>query len=236
MTKKYLKMKKIAFTLVGLFVLFACLNAQYNKVITVPSGTKIIDKFPPSVRYFYPDFSEGSVVLKNGTANKSLLNLNVLTGEIEFIQDKDTMAIRQNVNLSMVLIRQDTFIYRGEFFRRIHGRKPVILERDAINLKEIVRMGAMGQPNRTSAVESYNTMNYKSNMYAINPDADMEFRRELEFFVLMNDGELVQLRKKTVTELYPWNVSEIQKFMKSNKTNFEKRESILQLAEFLSGL
>ena len=229
-------MKKFAITIGSMLIFLGMLNAQYYKLITVPSGTKLIEKFPPSVRYFYPDFSEGSIIHKNGTTNSGLFNFNVLTGEIEFIQGKDTMAIKQKTVLSMVLIKQDTFIYRNEFLRKIHSGKPVVLERDAINLKEIVRMGAMGQPNRTSAVDAYSSMNYKSNMYTINPDADMEFRRELEFFILKDDGELVPLRKKTAPELYPGREAEIQKFMKSNKTNFEKRESIIELAGFLSGL
>lgn len=229
-------MKKFAITIGSMLIFLGMLNAQYYKLITVPSGTKLIEKFPPSVRYFYPDFSEGSIIHKNGTTNNGLFNFNVLTGEIEFIKGKDTMAIKQKTVLSMVLIKQDTFIYRNEFLRKIHSGKPVVLERDAINLKEIVRMGAMGQPNRASAVDAYSSMNYKSNMYVINPDADMEFRRELEFFILKDDGELVPLRKKTIPELYPGREAEIQKFMKSNKTNFEKRESIIELAGFLSGL
>jgi hypothetical protein len=37
-------------------------------------------------------------------------------------------------------------------------------------------------------------------------------------------------------ELYPQKESEIQKFLKSNKINFEEQADILKLADFLSTL
>lgn len=229
-------MKKLTAVIVLILLILSTINAQYYKLIIVPSGTKVIEKFPPSLRYFYPAFTAGHFIQKNGISNSGIFNLNVLTGEIEFIQDNDTLAIARKRDVNMVIIARDTFIYRNEYLRKIHSVEPVILEKDAINLKEIVRKGAMGQPSRTSAVDSYGSMNYKSNSYLINPDADMEFRRELEFFILKSDGEIVELRKKTLPDLYPGKESEIQKFLKANKIKFEERDDIIKLADFLATL
>lgn len=229
-------MKKSGLVLLAIVLLFSSLNAQYYKVITVPPGTKIIEKFPPSVRYLYPQFSEGKVFNMAGAENKFMLNYNLLTKEIEFIQGKDSLAIAKKKDIDMVVIEQDTFIYRGEYLKRIHGGNLVVLERDAINLKEVVRNGAMGQPNRTSNVDAYSSIPYMTNLYLVNPDASMEFRRELQFYILTTQGEMVEIRKKTVLELYPSNESEIQKYLKTNKVKFEEREDIKKFADFLSKL
>ena len=60
---------RIICAIIAMFLFCGCLYGQY-KNITVPAGTKIIDKFPPSMRYLYPQFVQGKMVLKN---NQSLM-------------------------------------------------------------------------------------------------------------------------------------------------------------------
>ena len=229
-------MKKRSFVFIAIALLFTSLNAQFYKVIVVPSGTRVIDKFPPSVRYMNPQFTAGKVFTVAGAENIMNLNYNLLTKEIEFIQGKDTLAIAKKKDINMVVISQDTFVYRNEYLKRLHSGKLVVLERDAINLKEIVKNGAMGQPNRTSNVDAYSAIPYMTNLYVVNPDANMEFRRELQFYILTEKGDMVEIRKKYVLELYPEKESEIQKYLKANKVKFEDREDIKKFADFLSKL
>jgi hypothetical protein len=229
-------MKKLISTLAILLIIISALNAQYYKLITVPSGTKIIEKFPPSVRYLYPQFTVGKLYTKSGDMTDNTMNFNLLTGEIELLKNKDTVVFARKKDISLITMAQDTFVYRNEYLQQIHGGKIVVLERDMINLKEMVKKGAMGQPNRSSQVDSFNSMNYKSNMYLINPDEDMEFRRELQFYLLNSGGEMVEIRKKTLPDLFPGKEVDIQKYLKANKINFEMKDDIIKLADFLSGL
>ena len=230
---KIIIMKKTGLILVAIVLLFTSLNAQYFNVIKVPPGTTIIEKFPPSVRYLHPQFSEGKVFNTAGTENTYLMNYNLLTKEIEFIQNTDTLAISRKRDIERIILIRDTFVYRNEYLKKINSGKLIVLEKDGINLKEIVKIGAMGQPNRTANVDAYTAMPYMSNLYVINPDVTLEFRRELQFYILTSKGEMVEIRKKTLLELYPDKEAEIQKFLKANKIKFEEKEDILKLADFL---
>jgi hypothetical protein len=86
-------MRKVLTIIPGAFILLSSLQAQYYKRITLEAGTKVADKFPPFVRYLYPEFVDGKVIMKNGAVNNARLNYNLLLGEIEFIQDSDTLVI-----------------------------------------------------------------------------------------------------------------------------------------------
>ena len=65
-------------------VLLLNLSAQEPDQIIVPARTKVADCFPPAVRYLYPGFSSGQVILHNGNHNSASLNYNFLFGEMEF--------------------------------------------------------------------------------------------------------------------------------------------------------
>jgi hypothetical protein len=229
-------MKKIVIAICSVLFLFSCLSAQYYKSITVGAGTRVIDYFPANVRYLYPKFTLGQVFLKNGAVSSNWLNYNLLLGEMEFINGPDTLAIVRKKDVNIITVERDTFLYRNGYLKLIHSGKVKVCLRDMIKLKDIVRKGAMGAPNRTSMVDSYSSMMLGGNFYDLIPTEDMVFQRTLEFYILTSTGELVDFRKKNVLHLYPEKEKEIQSYLKSNKVNFEYGVDILRFAGYLSGM
>jgi len=229
-------MKKTISIITAALLVFSSLQAQYYKRITVEAGTKVADKFPPAVRYFYPQFIDGQVFMINGVVSTARLNYNLLLGEIEFVQDNDTLVISRKKDVNIVTIAQDTFIYKTTYLMLIHSGTVKVCLRDKIVLKDIVKKGAMGSANRTSSVDSYSSLPVGGKLYELVPSDDMEFQRSPEFYILTSSGELIEFRKKNVMELFPSKEDEIQKYLKSNKVNFELREDIVRFADFLAGL
>jgi len=229
-------MRKVITIITGVFFIFSCLQAQYYKRITVKAGTKVIQEFPPEKRYLYPQFTDGKDFMKSGVFNEARLNYNLLLGEIEFVQDHDTLVFARKKDVNIVIVALDTFIYRSTYFKLIHSGKVKVCIRDKIVLKDIVKKGAMGTPNRTSSVDSYTSLPLDGKLYELVPADDMEFQRNLEFYIITSSGDLVEFRKKNVIELFPEKEDEIQKYLKSNKVNFESQEDIVRFADFLAGL
>ncbi|HAM11662.1 MAG: hypothetical protein A2X05_16700 [Bacteroidetes bacterium GWE2_41_25] len=212
------------------------MQAQYYKRITVEAGTRVIEKFPPYERYLYPRFTDGQVFMKTGVVSPASLNYNLLLGEIEFVQDRDTLVIARKKDVNIVTIDQDTFIYKTTYLKLIHSGTVKVCLRDKIVLKDIVKKGAMGTANRTSSVDSYSSLPLDGKIYELVPADDMEFQRSPEFYILNSSGELVEFRKKNILNLYPDSEAEIQKYLKSNKVNFDSQEDILRFADFLAAL
>lgn len=229
-------MKK-PFTLIGaaLFIL-SSLQGQYYKAITVEAGIPVTEKFPFEVRYLYPQFTDGTVTMRTGTVSSSKLNFNLLLGEMEFISNADTLAIARKKDMNIVTVAQDTFIYRSGYLKLIHSGTVKVLLRDKFKLTDIVKKGAMGAPNRNSAIDSYTAIPTDKQLLTLVPSEDLVFRRTLEFYLLTSDGDLVDFRKKNIMELYPKKEDEIQKFLKTNKIDFEEQADILKLADFLTTL
>jgi len=229
-------MKKSLTITVAILFIFSCIQGQYYKAVTVEAGTSVTEKFPFEVRYLYPQFNDGAVSMRNGVASSYKLNYNLLLGEMEFISNSDTLLISRKKDLNFLAVAQDTFIYRSGYLKMIHSGTVKVLVRDKFKLTDIVKKGAMGAPNRNSAIDSYTAIPTDKQLLTLVPSEDLVFRRTLEFYIMTGDGDLVEFKKKNVMELYPRNENEIQKFLKTNKINFEEQTDILKLADFLTTL
>jgi len=227
-------MKKILSAICAAFFLLSCLSAQKYESITVKAGTKVKDWFPYQERYLYPQFISGNVFLKNGSSSSAILNYDLLLGEIVFLKSLDTVVINKKSDIEIVTIEQDTFIYRNEYYKMIHSGRVKVCTKDKVKLIEIVKQGAMGTSNRSSAGESYSWTSANGNLVNLVSTDDMVFRRDVEFYILTSNNELVIFRKKNVIKLYLNRKAEIEKYLKSNKVNFETQKDILRFADWLA--
>lgn len=153
------------------------LSGQINQLITVKAGSRVADYFPIEERYRYPDFIPGKLIYKNGNLSSARFNYNLLLGEIEFIQIRDTLMIINKKDISAILIAQDTFYYDNGYIELLSGGKIKVGLQQNIKLKDIVRKGAMGTANRSVAIDAYNSMPHDNNLYHIVPNEDWVFQK-----------------------------------------------------------
>ena len=228
-------MKRRTCVIVVMFLFGGCLFGQYKSLIA-PSGTKIVESFPPSVRYFYPEFVQGQVVLNNGLSSSAMINYNMLHDNMDVISDNDTLAILKKRDLKYVIVDNDTFIYMPGYGRLIYEQKLKVYCKDRFYLKEILKKGAMGTVNRSAAIGAFSDMESAGVPYDLIVPEDMVFKREVSYFFATSSGTYEPFKKKNILKLFSHNKTDIQKYLKTNKINFEKQEDVIKLAGFLSTL
>lgn len=229
-------MKKILFFASSILILNISVSAQKNEPITVKAGYKILDFFPVSIRYRYPEFATGQVLFKNGTVNTTRLNYNFLIDEMEFIQGRDTLSIIRKKDIRMVVVAQDTFYYDNGYLEQITGNPVRVGLRQRIKLKEVLKKDSYGTSSSGSATNSYSMLPTDGNFYKLTANEDMVFQKTMEYYVATSSSGFVQCKKKSVLQLFPQKADEIQKYLKTNKIDFDSREDLLKLAEYLKNL
>ena len=228
-------MKRNFCLMISMFLFCGCLCGQYKSIIA-PAGTKIIESFPPSVRYLYPKFIEGQVVLQNGLISTCMINYNMLHDDMDIIQDNDTLRILRKRELKYAIVENDTFIYAQGYMKHIYGDKLKIYCKDRIYLKEILKRGAMGAVNRSGAIASYSDFEAQGIPYDLIVPEDMVFKREVSYHIATSRGTYELFKKKNILKLFSHHKSEVKKYIKDNKTNFDRQEDVIKLADFLSKL
>jgi hypothetical protein len=229
-------MKKIVVLIYSILFLSVCLSAQKNELITVKAGTKVLDYFPVKDRFRFPEFIEGKVLFKNGVVNTAMLNYDYLTGEIEFIQSRDTLSIIRKKELRMVLVAQDTFFFDNGYIELISGGKINMGLKQYVKIKDVLKKGAYGTTARGVSIESYNSMESGGKFYELIPNEDIVLENTHEYYLSIPSSGFVTFRKKNVLQLFPQKVNEIQKYLKFNKVNFDSKDDLLRLAAYLDSL
>jgi len=212
------------------------LSAQNKKSITVKAGTRIIDYFPVSERYRYPDFTDGKVIFKNGKIIPGKLNYNFLSGEMQFIQLADTLSLSNTKDLKSIVIAQDTFYCHNGYLEIIHSGKLNVYLKQAIVIKDIQKEGAYGTINRSAASESYGYVLTSGNTVNLIVREDMVLQNTAEYFYSTPENDFIRFSKKNIINVLPGKGDDIRNYLKSNKVDFESREDLLRLADFVSNL
>jgi hypothetical protein len=219
----------------SILILNLNLSAQNGKTVIVKAGTKVQDYYSISERYLYPEFIQGLVLFKNGKSANINFNYNILYGEIEFVQGADTMAITKKKDIRYIAA-QDTFFFNNGYIELISEGKLRVGLKQYIKIKDVLKTGAFGTTARSVSVDSYSSVSTKGITYDLVPNEDIELEKRLEYYLLPSTGEYILFTKKNVLELFPQDEDKIKAYIKSNKVDFDSRESLLKFADYLNTL
>jgi hypothetical protein len=211
------------------------LSAQNGKTVIVKAGTKVQDYFSLQERYRYPDFIPGVVMFKNGKFSNINLNYNILYGEIEFVQSADTMAITKKKDIRNIAA-QDTFFYDNGYIELLSEGKLRVGLKQYIRIKDVLKTGAFGTTARSVSVDSYSSVSANGITYNLVPNEDIELEKMMEYYLMPSSGEFIPFTKKNVMQLFPQDEDKIKAYIKTNKVNFDSRDSLLKFADYLNGL
>jgi hypothetical protein len=207
--------------------------------IVVKAGKKVIDYFPADTRYRYSQFFNGLIVFRDDTRMKVRLNYNILYGEIQYIDKKDTLFIGNPKTIYLIKILEDTFYFDKNYLRLVTGRDPVqMLVNDKITLLDAEKNGAYGTSSATSAINSVNTLydNNSNRYFNLVTAEDLVLLRKKEYFI----GNVFQgfylYRKNSLHKLFPKQAIQIDSYIKMNNVDFKNEDDLKKLTQYIQGL
>jgi len=209
------------------------LYGQGDKPIIVKKGTTLLDYVSPSERYLYPEFTTGMVLFKTMVYRGIKLNYDYMNGEIEFLQNSDTLTIVDKKDLKSIIIAEDTFFYDNGYILQIKSGPPKIGLKESIEFREYLKKDGYGGGGAAGARTSYTSMSTAGPAHKLTADEDLVFIRTKMYYILSPEGECDLYNKKNVCKMFPKNKEKIKSFLKSNNIKFDSEEDLLKLAEFL---
>ena len=230
------KMKKLVLVISSILCLISGLSAQKNVNITVPAGTKVQDYFSFREIYRYPEFTDGIVFFKNGATAASKFNYNLLSGEMDYPQLKDTLSIANPTEIKFITIAGDTFYFDRGYLELIYSNKFKVVLKQCYTQLDVVHKDSYGSAGSNSATTSYSTLQTTGQTYKLILNQDRIYKKILEYSLLTPTGTFVMFTKKKVMQLFPQKKKTIDEYLKSNKVDFNSREDLIRFARYLSEL
>ena len=222
------------FILIG----YADLSAQDSTFVTIKTGQSVKDVLTSADIYHYPQFTYGKVFLRDGTKAAGKMNYNRLYGQMLFINPiGDTLALADEKNIKFIVIDKDTFYYDGGYLRLMaNGGVVKLTEKQIWVLADIRKIGTHNRPTTTVAVTSFSSYTdgrdaAKSKDLIMNEDVVL--RKETQYCFGDKYNLFVPASKKGLLQIFPKEQREIDNYLKENKVNFNKKEDVEKLYQFL---
>ena len=229
--------------LMWLFILLSnsYLAAQDSTLVTIKAGNRVDDVLKPADIFYYPQFTNGQVFFRDGSKALGKMNYSRLFDQVLFIGPKgDTLALADEKTIKFIAIGKDTFFYDEGYIRLIEKSGVVKLaEKQIWVVADVRKIGTHNRPTSTVAVTSFSTyadVIGRAKSYDLLINEDIVIRRETYYYFGDEYNKFARAGKKRLLLLFPKEQMNLENYLKENKVNFDKRDDLEKLAQFLSQL
>ena len=165
------------------------------------------------------------------------MNYTRLFDQMLFINTKgDTLALAEEKTIKFINILKDTFYYDEGYIRIIADNDFVKLaEKEAWVVADIKKTGThntYSTPGVTS-VKSFRDGN-DANRNDLTINEDIVLRKETQYFIGDEYNHFVRAGKKKLMQLFPKEQRSIENYLKDNKVDFNSKDDVEKLFQFLS--
>jgi len=227
----------LLFILIG----FSGISGQDSTLVTIKAGNRIQDVLTPADIFYYPQFISGKVFLRDGRKATTKMNYSHLVDQMLFINSKgDTLALADEKNIKLIIVDQDTFYYDEGYIRLIAEYDDVKLAEKLIwVVADVRKIGTHDRPTSTVAItslSSYADGTARAKSYDLLINEDIMIRKEAQYYFGDKYNHFVRAGKKKLLLLFPKEELSIENYLKENKVNFDKKEDLEKLAQFIGHL
>lgn len=187
--------------------------------------------------YQYPQFTQGKAFYKDGSETNASLNYNYLNNQILFIDAKgDTLQLVNAENFSKIAIGVDTFLYYNKMFVRQVTKNPSynLFVKRSLEIGAKEKKGAYGTYSGTSSTTQINQISVdRSRPVDLAVDENTTYIFKDYYFVSGRFDKFYPATKKGIYSLFAKNEKDLKEFIEKNETNFNKKEDLEKLLEYM---
>jgi len=213
------------------------LLAQDSTYVTIKTGSKVGDVLAPAEMYHYPQFTKGEIFFKGGTKANGKLNYSRLFDQMLFIDNKgDTLALAEERTIKYIAVAQDTFYYDEGFIRIIADNDVVKFAEKQVWVVADIRKTGTHNTNSTPGVTSLRTFRHGNDAVRneLTLNEDIVLRKETHYYFGDKYNNFVRAGKKRLLQLFPKEQRSIENYLKENKVDFDKKDDLEKLTQFLN--
>lgn len=222
-----------------LIVLVCCCSAHaQDSTIIIKAGTSFNETVSMTDLYEYPQFVYGRVFFRSGDSSGGRLNYNRFLDEMQFIDFKgDTLNLANAGTIKFIRISNDLFYYDNGYVKLIKENNTIKLAaKQTLAVSAKNKIGAYNMASSASAIDSYSSLVINNKNYNLTPREDITLTKKTEYFFGDKYNHFVLANKKNILRLYSKQEVTVAAYLKENNVDFNKREDIEKLFQYLANL
>ena len=221
-------------------ILLFCWYSSYaqDSTIIIKAGTSFNESVSITDQFEYPQFVYGKVFFRPGDSSAARLNYNRFLDEMHFIDLKgDTLNIAYPGTIKFIRISNDLFYYDNGYVKLIKDNNTIKLAaKQTLKVSGKNKIGAYNTASTTSAIDSYSSLTIDHKNYNLTPREDIKLTKRTDYYFGDKYNHFVLANKKNVLRLYPKQEGAVTAYLKENNVDFNNREDIEKLFQYLTNL
>lgn len=207
-------------------------------LITIPSILSGQSNKPGQVpQYLFSNFSSCKVILKGGQIQNTMMNYNMVSERMVYLQDEQYYDLMNPEMVDTVYLHQKKFVPFGKtFFELLQNRPVALFIQHKGELEEAGKPSGYGGTSKTAAANYLSNINQSKMSYNLAIPEDYTVRVSTIYWIRKDDKMLDFQNEKQFLKLYPDKSDLIKAFIKKNRLKIERPEDLIQIVNYCSAL
>lgn len=186
----------------------------------------------------FEDYSKGVVLMKNNSRTMADLNYDAGNQKMMFKNGQEEMLLTNVAQIDTVYIGDSKFIPTGS---KENFYELLPLPNGIIGINWLLKHTSQGYKNafgvtQQAKVESLNTNQLNYSTYENQYTEVYKLANQNEYCIIREGKPLKFKNKKTLLKLFPNKQTQIEEFMKLQKTNMNNPKDVITLVNYCLGL
>jgi hypothetical protein len=184
-----------------------------------------------TAQYVFPEFSIGSVKMKNGQTEFALMNYNKLTEEMIFDKNGVKLALDSINTIDTITIESRIFVPQQKIFYELLVKGPVSLfVQHKCNPIAAGNPSGYGETTETGASKSVSSVYYSGvPLQKLKLSSDYHITDDTQFWIRKNGVFYKSNTGSQVIKVFPEKAKEIKHFIKENNLNLKHTGDLITL-------
>lgn len=182
--------------------------------------------------YLFPDFIKGSVFMKSGVKQATMLNYNTLTEEMVFQDRGKVLAIGDEsvADIDSIIILDRKFVpVNSKFFELLHESGHQLFAEHKCRVNMPGSPVGYGGTSHTSSVTSVSSLQSDGLFYQLKLPDNYETKPYTNYWI-KKEGELIQfINMRQLRRIYSSKRSLFDAFVKEHDVKYDNEESLIFL-------
>lgn len=190
--------------------------------------------------YLFPEFTKGTVYLKNFTRTTLPLNYDAANKKLYYQQDGVMMELEDNANVDSLVISDRLFIpYRQRFLEYVplSGGHFLLVDWNLVEKYTGLRQVGDINPHTIAHVQAVNV----GALYARQPDGEVDNNiivtaSNSEYTFIYRDKRITFTNRKTLLKRLPAHKEEVKAYLDSHHLGLDNLDEAVQVVEYIFSL
>lgn len=184
-------------------------------------------------QFLYPDFTSGTVKMKNGKSQTADLNYNTVSEKVVYQKDGKIYDLINSEMVDTVFMQGTKFVPAGKIFHEILLVAPISLF--VQHKGDLVPPGTQAGYGGTSQVSNTKMMTsvqLSGGYYNLKLPDDYQVKVDLVFWIRKDDTMNSFLNERQFVKNFPGKETELKKFIKEKHIKFDKPSNMVLLVQY----